>query len=135
MERYVADTHALLWHVTADPRIGTRAKTIIDKCEAGETQIIVPAIVLVEAVSALRNPRKGFDYDAGFFLNLLQDNKNFLIHNLTIETAISFNDNLDGLLSLHDDHDRLVVITSKIFDDIPIITRAEDIKLIAPTIW
>lgn len=135
MERYVADTHALLWHVTADPRIGSQAKAIIDKCEAGETQIIVPAIVLVEAVSALRNPRKGFNYDAGLFLDLLQNNKNFLIHDLTIETASSFNDQLNDLLSLHDDHDRLVVVTSKIFGNIPIITRAEDIKVIVSTVW
>jgi PIN domain. len=135
MERYVVDTHALLWHITADSRIGAEAKALIDKCEAGEIQIIVPAIVLIEAISALRNPRKNLNYDAGLFLNLLQNNKNFLIHDLTIETASSFNDHLNGLLSLHDDHDRLVVITSRIFDNIPIITRAEDIKSIAPTVW
>jgi len=136
MEKYVIDTHALLWHATADTRIGTNAKAIIERCEAGEIQIIVPAIVLIEAVSTIRNPKKGFNnYNPNTLFDWLNNSVQFLISNLDIELAVHFNNNLDDLRTLHDDHDRIIVVTSRIFDNVPIITRAGDIQSIASTIW
>ena len=135
MERYVIDTHALLWHATADARIGTYAKAIIERCEAGEIQIIVPAIVLIEAISVLRNPRKGFNYSPDTLFEWITNNPNFLINDLNLDVARSYNNDLESLRALHDDHDRLVVVTSRIFDAAPILTRAEDISGVAQTIW
>lgn len=135
MGRYVIDTHALLWYITADERIGNAAKAIIEKCEAGENQIIVPAIVLIEAISTLRNPRKGIKYNPETLLDRLGNNPNFLISDLGLDVARSYNNELEHLRSLHDDHDRLVVVTSKIFDTIPILTRADDIRAITQTVW
>ena len=48
MNRYVADTHALFWYLTASPRLGTLAKGAFDESARGEAVIYVPAIVLAE---------------------------------------------------------------------------------------
>ncbi len=45
---YVLDTHALLWYLTGNKRLGTRAANIFDAADRGETQLIVSAIVLAE---------------------------------------------------------------------------------------
>jgi len=44
--RYVLDTHALVWHLTNDPRLGSRARDILDD---EDSQLVVPTIVLAEA--------------------------------------------------------------------------------------
>ena len=135
MDPYVIDTHALLWYAAADSRIGSGAKAIIERCEAGEIQIIVPAIVLIEAISTIRNPRKGFNYNPNTLLDWIGNNPNFLISDLSLDIARLYNNELDNLRSLHDDHDRLVVLTSKMFDNASILTRASDIQSMASVVW
>lgn len=44
--RYVLDTHALVWYLTGDMRLGAAAQHILNN---GDNQLIVPAIVLAEA--------------------------------------------------------------------------------------
>jgi len=50
MSQYVTDTHPLLWHISGDPRLSAVARTIFTEADAGLHQILVPGIVLVEAV-------------------------------------------------------------------------------------
>lgn len=45
---YVVDTHALIWYLTNDHKLGKRAAQIFYAAEAGETRLIVSAIVLAE---------------------------------------------------------------------------------------
>lgn len=49
MSEYVADTHALHWHLTNDPRLTTEAKQLLSEADAGLHRILVPSIILVEA--------------------------------------------------------------------------------------
>ena len=44
--RYVVDTHALVWHLTNDRRLGSQARRVLDDDSA---RLIVPSIVLAEA--------------------------------------------------------------------------------------
>lgn len=44
--RYVLDTHALVWYLTGDVRLGAAAQHILTN---GDNQLIIPAIVLAEA--------------------------------------------------------------------------------------
>lgn len=50
MRRYVSDTQCLLWHMTQDPRLPKIARAAFQQAKEGATQILVPSIVLVEAV-------------------------------------------------------------------------------------
>lgn len=44
--KYVVDTHALLWHVQADPRLGRNAKVVLDD---PNSVLLLPLIALAEA--------------------------------------------------------------------------------------
>jgi hypothetical protein len=48
MNRYVADTHALFWYLTASPRLGSQAKQAFEEGVRGQAVIYIPAIVLAE---------------------------------------------------------------------------------------
>jgi len=46
----VTDTHALLWYLTDDPRLSEAVLIRFAEAEAGEVFILIPSIVLVEAI-------------------------------------------------------------------------------------
>ena len=48
MTVYVADTHALYWHLTASTRLGAAAVRAFDEGTRGEARILIHAIVLAE---------------------------------------------------------------------------------------
>jgi PIN domain nuclease of toxin-antitoxin system len=47
---YVTDTHALIWHLTADARLSATCREIFEAADRGEAKIWIPGIVLVETV-------------------------------------------------------------------------------------
>ncbi len=52
--RYVLDTHALLWHLSNDARLGANTKRILDDPRA---LLIVPVLILAEAKHAADRKR------------------------------------------------------------------------------
>ena len=50
VKRYVSDTQCLLWYMTQDRRLPKMARMAFQQAKEGATQILVPSIVLVEAV-------------------------------------------------------------------------------------
>ncbi len=57
MSRYIADTHALLWHLTNDSKLSPVARQIFRKADAGLHQILVPGIVLIEMIYLVEKGR------------------------------------------------------------------------------
>jgi PIN domain nuclease of toxin-antitoxin system len=53
MERSVADTHAIVWYLTAPRKLGAAARRTFEAADAGRGLCCVPAIALVE-IAALR---------------------------------------------------------------------------------
>lgn len=45
--RFIADTHPVLWYLTADGRLGGKAKAAL---ENPNPQIVIPAIVVAESL-------------------------------------------------------------------------------------
>lgn len=45
---YVSDTHALIWYLTADPRLSAFAKSIFEAGVRDETRLILSAISIAE---------------------------------------------------------------------------------------
>ena len=58
----VADTHAILWWFTDNPKLGSKAVQIFQKCEKGEGIIFIPSIVIAEALSIFDKKRVAFDF-------------------------------------------------------------------------
>jgi PIN domain nuclease of toxin-antitoxin system len=50
MADVVTDTHALIWYLQDDVRLGRQARQAFEACERGECVIYVPTICLVEIV-------------------------------------------------------------------------------------
>ena len=50
MSAYVTETHALIWHLTADAQLSAACREIFEAADRGEATIWIPAIVLVETV-------------------------------------------------------------------------------------
>jgi len=90
MEQYVIDTHPLLWYVVDDNRLGTQAEAVIKRAEAGEINIIVPAIVLIEAIDVLNKRR--IIYNPAELLNWLSQNPQFIIKNLDLDIINLYKD-------------------------------------------
>ena len=53
-QRYVLDTHALVWHLEGNPKLGPRARQVL---EDPSSQMILPVIVLAEACWAIEHNR------------------------------------------------------------------------------
>ncbi len=47
---HVADTHAIIWHLTLNPRLSPVARAVLLDADAGNRRIFVPSISLVEAI-------------------------------------------------------------------------------------
>ncbi len=57
MTDYVADTHALIWYLENNPRLGSQARAAFDACDRGEIRIYVPTICQVEIVYLMEKGR------------------------------------------------------------------------------
>lgn len=57
MRQYVADTHALLWYLADDKRLSRAARRAFGEAENGHAHIVIPSVVLVEAVLLMQRQR------------------------------------------------------------------------------
>lgn len=127
---YVADTHGFLWFLTEDKRLGKKAKEIFVSCDRGETIIVIPSIVLIEAL--LICEKKKVDLEFKKVLEKMQNSLNYPVYPLDFR-IISVCQNLK---QLPDPHDRIVVATAKLLNAI-LITKDEKIinSKLVKTIW
>ena len=79
MKQYVTDTQCLLWHLSEDRRLPRSARRILDAAEDGRAQVIVPSIVLVEAVFLLQRQKVKEDVLTKLFELSEQPDANFYV--------------------------------------------------------
>jgi len=132
MEQYVIDTHALLWYVSADSRISSRARLVIERAEAGEVKIIVSTIVLAEAIDILNKKRVIYNVDE--LLLWVDQIPQCEIKSLDREIINLFKDYNPS--NLTDIHDKIVIVTAQCSGNAPIVTKDRVIQKIYPsTVW
>ncbi len=54
---YVADTHAMVWHLFAPSRLGTDAFIALANAAAGNGRIYIPAVVVAEMIMVIEKRR------------------------------------------------------------------------------
>jgi PIN domain nuclease of toxin-antitoxin system len=54
--KYVLDTHALIWYLEGNPRLGAKAKVLLDD---PTTELVLPLIALAEAVFLIARGKTG----------------------------------------------------------------------------
>ncbi len=106
---YVVDTHTLIWYFTGNSRLPERQKALIDTVRNQGGRLLIPTIVLAEALNIAEKNRVIYDFDAMY--RIIQAEAEFEIVAFTNEifaTAIQVKDQ-DGI------HDRLIVATAKFY--------------------
>jgi PIN domain nuclease of toxin-antitoxin system len=117
----VTDTHALLWWFTESPKLGPRAFQCFEKCEAGEFTILIPTIVIAEALSLFDKKRILFDFKRLF--KQIHESENFILVPLDYPILQQMVD----LKEIPELHDKIILSTAKHLD-LPIITKDKRIQ-------
>lgn len=126
--KYIVDTHSLIWYFAKDKRLTNKIKNLLQEAEQGKNEIIIPAIVLLEAIDIQEKKRVRFKTER--LLEFIEEKENFTIVDLNfslIKEIIKIGKGLDL-------HDRIIVTISKIYKGI-ILTKDSKIKKFAKIIW
>ena len=133
MKRYVADTQSILWHLAEDRQLSRRARRILDSAEKGHAQILVPSIVLVEAIFLMQRQRIPKSWVSQLFELSEDADANFYVVPLNMAVAQAVSD--FGPVAIPDMPDRIIAATARALDlplitvD-PIITESELVEVI-----
>ena len=130
LTKHVIDTHALLWYFTDDPRLGRKAKKIL---EDDTCSFIIPSIVLAELKYILFKKKKLNLYDD--ILESIINDQRCTIYPLDVLV-------LEKIPIEMNIHDGIIVGTALVFDTllrepVDILTRngmMKDLQFV-PTIW
>lgn len=107
MVRLVADTHAIVWHLSAPRRLGSGARRAFAQADEGRWLCCVPAIALVEV--GLLNERRRIDVGAGEVLRAIGGRPGYAVLALDAEQALEF----AGLVGIRDPVDRMVLAAAR----------------------
>lgn len=124
---YVLDTHALLWYLSGNKRLSARVREILDRADDDELTVIVPTIVLAEALRLIE--RAKFDLTVDALTDAVRDANRFTVSPLDarVFTAMLPFPQLEL-------HDRAIAATCKVFD-CPLLSRDRDLTKAVTTIW
>jgi PIN domain nuclease of toxin-antitoxin system len=106
--RLVADTHALVWWLTAPKKVGASARRAFEAADAGRWLCCVPAITLVEM--ALLKERRRIRVQPADVLQALRGRSGYAMLALDAEQALEF----AGLGGVKDPIDRLVLAAARV---------------------
>lgn len=134
-DKYILDTHALVWFVEGNKRLTESAKAII---AATDSQMVLPIIALAEAAIIIERGRTTIA-DVSEFLTRVYEDTRIEIHPFTIDV---FERSLtpEGL-RIPELHDRLIVSTGLYLQDegdtVAIVTTDKTITdaEVLSTIW
>lgn len=133
--RYVVDTHALIWYFEGNPRLGTQAKQVLAD---SDSRLVLPMIALAETALVIDKKRTSIPNMSVCLTRILQDRR-IDIYDLTLPI---FQRSLtkEGM-TIPELHDRLIVSTGLYLQDlgyiVAILTRDEEIVQagVLPVIW
>jgi PIN domain nuclease of toxin-antitoxin system len=119
MSRYVADTHSIIWYLARDRRLSRRARSIFQAAKNDRAQILVPSIVLVEAIFLMQR-RRIPEAQASKLFELSEDAKaSICVVPLNMAVAKAVSD--FGPAAIPDMPDRIIAATARALN-VPLIT-------------
>ena len=100
---YVVDTHALIWSLIGDARLGVNAKAVFDNVNS---RLILPTIALAEAIDIVQKKRTKIP-DVKTLLKYVLNDKRTRLEPLTLEIL---QESLNAQ-AVPEMHDRLIAAT------------------------
>jgi len=110
MPSFVADTHALVWHLTAPRRLGKGARRGFGSADKGRSLCHIPAISIIEVW--LLYERGRLRVGPSQFLETVAGHPGYAILPLDIEQALEFG----SLPGIRDPMDRMIVAAARATD-------------------
>jgi len=107
--KYVIDTHALIWFLEGNKRLGTQAQAILSHLDS---QLVLPVIALAEAAWIVERGKTSIPSVNALF-NAIDSDSRIAVYPLDL-TII--NQTL-SLLTIHEMHDRQIVATVMILQN------------------
>lgn len=107
---YVVDTHALIWYLTSNERLGIQASAVFRAAEQGETTLIVSAVVVAELYFA--NQKYGWFADFTETYQKLREKPYFHFIDFKADDTLDF----DRDASVPEMHDRIITGLAKRLD-------------------
>jgi PIN domain nuclease of toxin-antitoxin system len=133
--KYVLDTHALVWYLEGNQRLGQQAKTMIG---AADSELVLPLIALAEAAFLIEKGRIGIP-SVSDLLTDVNDDERIEVYPLTLKV---FERSLTAEgLRVPELHDRFIVSTGLHLQDsghtVTILTKDQTITDagVLPVIW
>jgi PIN domain nuclease of toxin-antitoxin system len=109
MMLYVLDTHVLVWYFTGSARLSPEARNIIDQVRQQGGRLLVPTIVLAEALNVAAKGRVVFDFQTLY--QLVRAEPEFEI----VEFGIEIFDETRRVSAVPEIHDRIIVATARFY--------------------
>jgi PIN domain nuclease of toxin-antitoxin system len=103
----IADTHAVIWHLTAPRKLGVAARRAFEAADSGRSLCCVPAIALVEI--ALLNEHGRVTVGVAEVLHALAGHPGYAVLAIDAEQATHF----AALVGVKDPMDRLVLAAAR----------------------
>lgn len=99
---YVVDTHALIWYLTNDRKLGKQATTVFAGAERGETRLVVSVVVVAEMYYANKKHKWFADFNATY--QMLRTKPYFRFVHFKSDHVLDF----DKDVSVPEMHDRII---------------------------
>lgn len=131
--RYVVDTHALVWFLEGNPRLGTNAKGVLEDSNA---ELIVPLIVLAEACWMIEHGKSSISTIADLLASVDADPRVVVVplDRVVLNRTLT-------LTAIEEMHDRQIVATALLLRDqgetVAMLTKDTNIRnsALVSTIW
>jgi PIN domain nuclease of toxin-antitoxin system len=131
--QYIVDTHALIWFLEGNPRLGIAAKQIL---ENSESKLVLPAIALAEAAFIIERGKTSIP-SVNDLHTAVNGDPRIVVYPL--DRAII--EITNTLLTINEMHDRQIVATAIILknqgEDVSVLTCDRNITVsgVIPIIW
>lgn len=131
--KYVVDTHALIWFLEGNSRLGANARTILS---AADSQLLLPAIALAEAVWIVERGKTAIPFVSAL-LNAVSSDSRVVVY--TLDRAV-INQSV-GLAAIHEMHDRQIASTALVLqsqgETVNVLTCDQNITAsgLVPIVW
>jgi PIN domain nuclease of toxin-antitoxin system len=131
--KYIVDTHALVWFLEGNPRLGANARVVLaDQV----SELVVPVIVLLEACWMIEHGRTSIP-TVGDFLETVDTDSRVVV--IPLDRAVL--DKTLPLTAITEMHDRQIVATVLLFvekgERVAVLTKDSNLRDsgLVPTIW
>jgi PIN domain nuclease of toxin-antitoxin system len=129
----IVDTHALVWYLEGNPRLGANAKTVLDE---PTSELVIPLIALAEACWMVEHGKSSIP-TVNDLLAVVDADPRVVV--LPLERTVF--DNTLGMTAIPEMNDRQIVATALCLADkgetVAVLTKDRNIRMsgLAPIIW